>query len=226
MLLPVPDYLEFQLPSSGTCLVTDDGSLLTKQVVQRLSDQGWPVVVLKLPATLGSKAPANLAALPKTVEVIGLADVEEATLQQQLATIAQQHGTIHTFIHLHPQEPLADKELVKTVFFLAKHLQPFLASGHQRERYSFITVARLDGELGCGNIPYQAVGGGLFGLTKTLRLEWPTVFCRALDISPELSPADAANALIAEMHDPNLFIREVGYGHRGRVTIVCLPATT
>ena len=222
MLLPAPDYLEFQLPNLGACLVTDDGSPLTAQVIQRLSDQGWPVVVLTFPENLVQrKTSSNM----QTSRSVALDIADETRIQQQLSAIEQAYGTIHTFIHLHPQEPLADKSLVKAVFFLAKQLKPFLTRSEHQERRSFVTLIRLDGELGLGRLPYRVVGGGLFGLTKTLRLEWPTVFCRAIDISPELSSVEAANALIAEMHDPNVFIREVGYGHLGRVTLTCLDTT-
>ena len=220
MLLPAPDYLEFQLSHLGTCVITDDGSPLTEQVAQRLSDQGWPVVVLQFPDTLVKPAALSAIAerLPLTVADQTLA---ESSLQQQLLTIAQTHGSIHTFIHLHPQDPVCDKGLVKAVFLLAKQLQPFLVQGNPHERRSFVTVTRLDGELGLGGSS-RAVSGGLFGLTKTLRLEWPTVFCRAVDIAPELSTVEAANALLAELHDPNVFIREVGHGRSGRMTLTCL----
>lgn len=219
MLLSAPDYLEFQLPDRGACLVTDEGSPLTAQVVQRLSDQGWPVVILKFPPSLVRKSTVSAE-----IRSVHLKTVEEGQMQMQLSAIAQAYGAIHTFIHLHPLEPVSDRGLIKTVFFLAKQLQPFLDQAERRERRSFITVARLDGELGLGDRPYPATSGGLFGLTKTLRLEWPTVFCRAIDISPELSAVEAANALIAEIHDPNLFIREVGYGRLGRVMLTSADA--
>ena len=221
MLLPAPDYLEFQLSHLGTCVITDDGSPLTEQVAQRLSDQGWPVVVLQFPDTLVKSTALSAIAerLPLTVVEQTLA---ESSLHQQLLTIAQTYGSIHTFIHLHPQNPVCDKGVVKAVFLLAKQLQPFLVQENPRERHSFVTVTRLDGELGLGVGASRAVSGGLFGLTKTLRLEWPTVFCRAVDIAPELSTVEAANALLAELHDPNVFIREVGHGRSGRMTLTCL----
>lgn len=220
MLLPAPDYLEFQLSDRGVCAITDDGSPLTEQVAQRLSDQGWSVIVLEFPIALVTPALSTGSdRLPLTVADQTLV---ESRLQQQLATVAQTYGSIHTFIHLHPQHPVCDKSVVKAVFFLAKQLQPFLVQTGQRERRSFITVTRLDGELGLGTGSSRPVSGGLFGLTKTLRLEWPTVFCRAVDIAPELSATEAANALLAELHDPNVFIREVGHGRSGRMTLTCL----
>lgn len=225
MLLPAPDYLEFQMSQLGACVITDDGSPLTEQVVQRLSDQGWPVVVLQFPGTLVKITPSSAITERLPLAVIDQKLVE-SSLQQQLSTIARTHGSIHTFIHLHPQDPVSDKGVVKAVFFLAKQLRPFLVQPGQRERRSFITVTQLDGELGLGSGSSRTVSGGLFGLTKTLRLEWPTVFCRAVDVAPEFSVAEVANVLLAELHDPNVFIREVGHGRSGRMTLTCLSEAT
>lgn len=216
------------MPEVGVCLITDDGSLLSGQVVQRLVDQGWKAVVLQLPEAL-----VKPSVLATQTDCVQLQTADEAEIKQQLCAIAKTYGTIHTFIHLHPGEGVDDKSIVKAVFFMAKHLQAFLSGANEQPaarsaiaaRRSFITVAHLDGELGLGRQSYRAVVGGLFGLTKTLRLEWPTVFCRAIDISSELSVTEAANALIAEMHDPNVFIREVGHGRSGRVTLTCLSET-
>ena len=83
-----------------------------------------------------------------------------------------------------------------------------------------MTVSRLDGKLGLGAThPYGVIGGGLFGLTKTLALEWPDVFCRAVDLSPDLPTNRAVEAIVAELHDPNRLIVETGWDMSGRVTL-------
>ena len=56
-------------------------------------------------------------------------------------------------------------------------------------------------------------------MTKSLRLEWPEVFCRAVDLDPALAPEIAAEALVAELLDPDRLTAEVGWGPRGRVTL-------
>jgi NAD(P)-dependent dehydrogenase (short-subunit alcohol dehydrogenase family) len=228
MPLPAPDFWEFALPSSCTCLVTDDGSLLTLKLVQRLTEQGWQVVVLSFPNSLELER----LTLPPRVKQFVLQDWSEAQLQYQLAAIAQHwasisNGAISAFIHLHPVDATVEKSLLKTVFLLAKHLKSVFDQATTPERKSFLTVARLDGELGLGkSLSYSALSGGLFGLTKTLDLEWEEVFCRAIDLSPELEAEQAVDAIVAELHDPNILIREVGYSLQGRKTLVCAPMLT
>ncbi|MYT30188.1 hypothetical protein GTY73_15465, partial [Streptomyces sp. SID8354] len=69
----------------------------------------------------------------------------------------------------------------------------------------------------------RALAGGLAGLVKTVALEATTLFCRALDITPDL-PADAvADAFAAEVADIATDVREVGIDTEGRRT-PCLSA--
>ncbi|MGB3652649.1 MAG: hypothetical protein WBA41_15720, partial [Rivularia sp. (in: cyanobacteria)] len=76
-------------------------------------------------------------------------------------------------------------------------------------------------ELGCsGKNELSAITGGLFGLTKSLRWEWQSVFCRAVDLKPDLDITTATQHILAELHDPNRLLVEVGYGARGRNTVV------
>jgi hypothetical protein len=145
------------------------------------------------------------------------------------------YGSIGTFIHLHPRSPLdqdrdlssskIDKAIVRHVFLLAKHLKPTLTAGQSERRNgrnSFLSATWLDGAFGLTrSADFSAIAGGLFGLTKTLSHEWPAVFCRGLDFSPELETEAVVDAILAEMHDPNLAIAEVGYSAQGRTTLTC-----
>ncbi|GAB1545027.1 hypothetical protein NUACC21_77030 [Scytonema sp. NUACC21] len=231
MPLPTPDFWEFTLPESRTCLLTDDGSSTTNTLALMLMERGWQVVVLSFPlSVIAERQP-----LPPGVHRIALTDLSEEQLQQQLATIANTYGSIGSFIHLHPvsQElqtqrlfyPKSEMSILKYVFLLAKHLKQSLNKAAQTGRSSFLTVARLDGEFGLGaRIDFSALSGGLFGLAKTLNLEWEEVFCRAIDLSPELNPEAMANCILSEMHDPNSLILEVGYNLQGRVTLACETA--
>jgi hypothetical protein len=45
------------------------------------------------------------------------------------------------------------------------------------------------------------------------------VFCRALDVSPDVAAEQAADLIVAESADPDLRLLEVGYGAHGRVTL-------
>ncbi|MEH1855947.1 MAG: beta-ketoacyl synthase N-terminal-like domain-containing protein [Nostoc sp.] len=225
--LPQPDYLNFTLPEGHIGLITDDGSLTTYKLAESLIEKGWKVVVISFPQSLI----AQQAPLPTGVTRVTLANLSEEHLQQQLQAIASHCGTIGAFIHLHPMfvgnhtgsisYNESEKAIVKHVFLMAKHLKPSLNEAAKHGRTCFCTVAHLDGAFGLEyKVNFGAIGAGLFGLTKTLRWEWPKVFTRAIDLSPRLDAKQSVQNIIAELHDPNLYISEVGYGSQGRVTII------
>ena len=104
---------------------------------------------------------------------------------------------------------------------MAKYLKQSLNQAAERNgRSCFCTVARLDGAFGIEQkINFGAIGAGLFGLSKSMIWEWQKVFCRAMDISPDINADDPANYIFAELHDPNRYLTEVAYGSQGRVTL-------
>ncbi|MCC5597701.1 type I polyketide synthase [Nostoc favosum] len=225
--LAQPDYLDFTLPEGHIGLITDDGSLTTYKLAESLIEKGWKVVVISFPQSLI----AQQAPLPAGVTRVTLANLSEEHLQQQLQAIASHCGTIGAFIHLHPMfvgnhtgsisYNEQEKAIVKHIFLMAKHLKPSLNEASRHGRSCFCTVAHLDGAFGLEyKVNFGAIGAGLFGLTKTLRWEWPKVFTRAIDLSPRLDAKQSVQNIIAELHDPNLYISEVGYGSQGRVTII------
>ncbi|QSJ19082.1 acyltransferase domain-containing protein [Nostoc sp. UHCC 0702] len=224
--LPPPDSLDFTLPEGHISLITDDGSLTTSQVAKTLVERGWKVVVLSFPQSLIPQQ----SPLPAGVNRITLADMSEELLQHKLSAIATNFGTIGAFIHIHPAFQTShistiayleqDKAIVKHVFFMAKHLKKTLNEAARYQRSCFLTVTHLDGAFGFEhNTNFGAIAAGLFGLVKTLRWEWPKVFARAIDLSPTLDAQLSAQHIIAELHDPNLYISEVAYGSQGRVTL-------
>ncbi|MEH2040931.1 beta-ketoacyl synthase N-terminal-like domain-containing protein [Nostoc sp.] len=225
--LPQPDYLDCTLSEGHIGLITDDGSLTTYKLTESLIEKGWKVVVISFPQSLI----AQQAPLPTGVTRVTLANLSEEHLQQQLQAIASHCGTIGAFIHLHPMfvgnhtgsisYNESEKAIVKHVFLMAKHLKPSLNEAAKHGRSCFCTVAHLDGAFGLEyKVNFGAIGAGLFGLTKTLRWEWPKVFTRAIDLSPRLDAKQSVQNIIAELHDPNLYISEVGYGSQGRVTLI------
>jgi hypothetical protein len=161
---------------------------------------------------------------------VTLADMSEEHLQAQLSSIAQTDGPIAAVLHLNPISPglPADgifsgdkKEIIKHVFLLAKHLKEPLTSAAKTGDSAFLVVVGLDGEFGLGNqIDFDPISGGLFGLVKTLNLEWEAVYCRAIDVSPEIGAQETTRHILAELYDPNRRITEVGYSARGRTTLV------
>ncbi len=221
--VPAPDYTETALPQGRVCLLTDDGTPFTGVVAQKLTAEGWSVVVLSFP----SAVIAENAQLPAGVARVKLSDMSEKQLQSALNQITNQHGEVGAFIHLNPVTQTngsffveREKALLKQVFLLAKHLKVPLNDAAGQGFGAFVTVARLDGMLGTSGGDYGAIAGGLFGLVKTLNLEWSGVFCRALDLAATLDTETAAAKLIDELHDPNRLLVEVGVNTDERYTLV------
>lgn len=223
--LPEPDFLEFALPEGSITIITDDGSLTTSALAESLTKKGLKVVVLSFPQSI---VPGR-SVLSSNIKNIILEDISEKHLQQQLEAIADNCGSIGAFIHIHPIFNAApnhinyspeEKAIAKLVFFIAKHLKKSLNAAAESGYSCFCTVTRLDGAFGLEQkVNFGPIAGGLFGLTKTLTWEWGQVFCRAIDIHPQIDPQNCVNHIQAELHDPNRLITEVGYGTQGRMTI-------
>jgi hypothetical protein len=177
---------------------------------------------------------SNHAPLPEGIQRVIVEDLSEEHLQLRLAEITSQIGPVAAFIHLanpylaHGNGSVdfseAERMMVKYVFLVAKHLKNALNASAQKGRGVFMTVTHLDGEFGLGKVTnFSPVSGGLSGLVKSLNLEWEAVFCRALDLSPEMDPDQAMADIVAELYDPNRLVIEVGYSPQGRVTLVVDP---
>lgn len=221
MPIPAPDRLVLPTGINRTCLLTDDGTPVTGKLANLLTEAGWQVVILTFPQSILTP----VLSLSENFNRVWLKDLSEEHLQQQLTAIAKTFNGIEAFIHLHPRSLSAEKAILKYVFLLAKHLKSPLEESSLQGRSCFMTVARLDGEFGLGKTNnFSALAGGLFGLTKTLNLEWPNVFCRSIDLSPDLNLERAALAISNELYDPNASIVEVGHTFDERFTLVCEAA--
>jgi acyl transferase domain-containing protein/acyl carrier protein len=224
--LPEPDFSNFSLPENHICLLTDNGTYETVAVAQELTKRDWKLVVLSFPTSLV----ANQLPLPAGVERVTLSDLSEEHLRQQLVDISKKFGPVAALVHLNPPVALSktggifsevEKEIIRHVFLIAKHLKEPLTTAARIGNGAFMLVVNLDGEFGLGNeYDFDPISGGLFGLAKTVNLEWEAVYCRAIDISPRLEPEQAAQNIIAELFDPNRVITEVGYSSKGRSTLI------
>jgi acyl carrier protein len=221
--LPLPDHLTLESVANHVSLVIDDGSELTSKLVDKLIQLENKVVVLSLPEPMVT----GKSKLPESVIRYTLNDISEESIQSTLKSIENDSGSIGIFIHLDPSQTErvafseVEKEIVKTIFLIAKHLKEDLSSAGKKGYAAFITVTHLDGQFGLSlKSSGEPVSGGLFGLTKTLNLEWDDVFCRAIDLDPELDNEMAADCITAELFDPNRLISEVGYNKNGRFTLV------
>jgi hypothetical protein len=224
--LPAPDQLKTHFPTGHSALVVDDGTVLTEKIVDRFDQIGLTSVVLRLPQAVVSRR----RQLSQNVNQIQLVDLSEEQLRGSLEAAARQFGPAAVFIHL--QNVCSDcsdeglqfskhgKQILQEVFLIAKHLKPSLNNAASQGRAVFMSVVRLDGEFGLGNsTDFDPVSGGLFGLVKSLNLEWDSVFCRAIDLHPDIDSDQAVEYIMNEMMDPNRMVVEVGYSPKGRATL-------
>ncbi|MCP4753315.1 MAG: SDR family NAD(P)-dependent oxidoreductase [Proteobacteria bacterium] len=216
--------MDIVIPGDQVFLVTDDGTGTTPALARVLQERGWnKIVVLRFSQIVVPEEKD----LPHGIERVSFAEPSESCLEQTLAAIREKHGNICGFIHLHPQMraednlfPETDKTIFKQVFFIAKHLKPSLNQASRDGRACFVAVTRLNGKLGIGEPSnFSAIAGGLYGLVKTVNVEWGPVFCRAIDLSPDIAIHQAVDNIAAELTDPDRRLTEVGYGDRGRSTL-------
>ncbi|MEL6862899.1 MAG: SDR family NAD(P)-dependent oxidoreductase, partial [Bacteroidota bacterium] len=214
--IPRPDQLLVKRQASEVTLVTNEGSALTMALCKQLQASGHEVVLLSLPEQLVRK---NSHPVPAGVREVHLQETSDQGIQQCLQALT---ANVTSLIYLHPhfRFPLGqfgrhfeqEKALTKTVFLLAKHLKSSLNNQAAKRRTAFMCVTRLDGARGMnnpGNV--SVIGAGLFGLCKSLNLEWPKVFCRAVDVSPMLQSDLAAQKIIQELLDADRCLTETVY---------------
>lgn len=115
--------------------------------------------------------------------------------------------------------PKCETDILKTVFLSAK----YFVQANRNERGFFISTVRMDGGLGLLT-GENYIQGGLFGLHKSLAIEWEEqILTKAIDVAAELEPDVAAKYLLEEIFDHGFANIEVGRtaeGHRLAPTLV------
>ena len=109
---------------------------------------------------------------------------------------------------------------LKHAFRLIQRAGPSLRKAGNAAAAILVTVSRLDGAFGFGDLKDKGdpVSGGLAGLVKTARHEWPEVHCKALDLDPDsIDAGEAAEQIVAEMFRVGPV--EVGLSGRSRVAL-------
>lgn len=220
--LPRPDYLDFTVDQDRPLLVTDDGTDLTTQFVSALIQKGWKVILWSFHESL---IPTKKRDFPTEVIHVQQEEPNLDSLSSLVNEIRDQHGLISGFIHLHPLNfkeevvPQSEQGIVKQIFFLAGAIKADLNTFLPDGRSIFLTLTRIDGQLGLKDHQHFQESSGLSGLVKTLHWEWPDVFCRAVDLDPQLEQKGQIEMLFDEIHDPDRGLVEVGVRLRDRVTI-------
>jgi acyl transferase domain-containing protein/acyl carrier protein len=123
-------------------------------------------------------------------------------------------GTLGALVVVAPPGLIADGWLRDAVLAV-KQAGPAL----RRAAGVLLTVARMDGAFGFSAAAprREPLDGGLAGLAKTVRHEWPEVRARAVDVDGALDPAAAAAAVAGELFASGP--AEVGVSGQGRVTL-------
>jgi len=102
---------------------------------------------------------------------------------------------------LAPAAPGGDAFL-KSAFRLVQVAAPALRAAGRSGAAALISLSRLDGLFGLGimNSTADVISGGLAGLVKTARHEWPEVHCKALDLDPgAANGTELANQITEEI---------------------------
>ncbi|MFF4503129.1 SDR family NAD(P)-dependent oxidoreductase, partial [Streptomyces sp. NPDC001401] len=211
--LPEPDRLVGAYPQGAVALVVDDGSEVAQAAAAGLVADGWQVRVLRLPGVPQRITGAVDAALT------GWGAQELASYIEQLAADA-----LHLVAFFAAADKLPWAEGVRRLahtLLVAKHVVgPLTAAAGTGQRAAFVTATRLDGSFGLHGVAEDtAPAGGVAGLVKTLAVEAPEVFCRAVDLAPALSPVQAAELVLAEIHDACATSVQVGHDGTRRVAL-------
>jgi acyl transferase domain-containing protein/NAD(P)-dependent dehydrogenase (short-subunit alcohol dehydrogenase family)/acyl carrier protein len=129
-------------------------------------------------------------------------------------------GPVVGLVLLAPVAPGPDSGLNRLAFQWLQFTGPKLRQAGRQAAAVFATVARLDGAFGLNKLSPDAdpTAGGLAGLAKTARWEWPEVSSKAVDLDPDLTdPATAAATLVDEILTTGP--HEVGVGSTHRCTL-------
>ena len=161
------------LPAGAQVWLLDDGSALTQQIAARLESKRLTVQRVTRDGKFTGAGAAKRAAAPSALIV------------------------------LTPAAPCDDSFLLRA-FRLIQQAGPGLRKAGAAGGAMLVTVSRLDGAFGFGaglgamGVHADPVSGGLAGMVKTARLEWPEVQCKAIDLDPATLQTEQAAAQIVE----------------------------
>ncbi|AGH81296.1 polyunsaturated fatty acid synthase PfaA [Psychromonas sp. CNPT3] len=200
-------------------LLVDDGEPNTSLLADKLAQQGWSITLLQA-AWVEADATRKFA---ENINIVTLSALSEPELQSILSV----QKCWHSIVYLHPKMsvpsityPERSKQGLQLAFLLAKLSGLGKNAESNDVRSSFLVLTRQGGRFMLKDVPVDAdmVQGGLCALVKTLHLEWPHVFCRAIDVASDWTPEKVANCLFNEFNDKSVMPVEVGFDEKGRLT--------
>ncbi|WP_238596812.1 type I polyketide synthase [Psychromonas sp. psych-6C06] len=203
-------------------LLVDDGEGSAVRLAEKLNQQGWAVTVLT-PAWVESTTSKTFS---KAINRVALEQLDEKELVAILAT----QNVWHAVIYLQGKTaidgieyPQSSQQGLQLAFLLAKLTG--LASNETNNsdaRSSFLVLTRQGGAFGVDNneLNSDLVQTGLTGLVKTLSHEWPSVFCRAIDVASKFGADKVANIVFDELNATQASPVEIGFNTNGRLTLI------
>jgi acyl transferase domain-containing protein/NAD(P)H-dependent flavin oxidoreductase YrpB (nitropropane dioxygenase family)/acyl carrier protein len=191
---PLPVRPSFR-PPSGTILITDDRQGTARELADRLADLDVKTALIQMGDAAGDGFAADLT--------------DPAAVADLIARVRAKCGAVSGLIHLLPlAEPPAGetperrmRREVKSLYLLARGLEADLADGGV-----LLAVTGMGGTMGFGDelpVNFSAGHGGVAGFTKCLGYEWPDATVRVVDVDPETPAPRLAEALLAELGDPD-----------------------
>ena len=200
----------------GAVLVTDDGTGLASELIDRMTDFGQRVILIK------DQPGGEL----QWEDDVCTADLNCPQSVAQLAAAAREkHNLLAGLVHA---APVATGDAVaarirdsRTLYLLSRELLSDLASASQQGGAFVLACSSMDGCLGYGHEPLPSLAaachGGVHGFGKCLTHELPNVLVRVVDFEPGGEPADRAEKLLAELGDAD-GPAEVGWSNGKRWT--------
>ena len=214
--LPAVDRLDDAYAPDRVALIVDHGNATAGALAGGLEQHGWTVHTVSADNDSEPDEPYS-----------GLSTWDSDAIQRGVTEALASAPRLDLCLSVLPADgrwQQGARRLADTIL-TAKLVQDKLNSVSET-RAAFVTVTRIDGTLGHrGDRPAAAsLVGGVGGLTKTFAQEVPGVFCRALDVAPELGDDAVVASVLDELADAAIDTREVAIdADRNRWTIELRP---
>jgi len=148
--------------------------------------------------------------------LVDLPEADEAAVERLFTcALEEANQPLAGFVHVAPNSDskspgslpgavsLTQIDMLKSVFLCAKYFtRSFVGTGANG---FFVSAVRMDGHLGL-SYGDRVVQGGLFGLHKSLNVEWHnlplnshTIISEAIDVAPDVPPDQAADYVMEEI---------------------------
>ncbi|MEV6280245.1 SDR family NAD(P)-dependent oxidoreductase [Nocardia sp. NPDC051832] len=160
---------------------------------------------------------------PFRQQPVALLAGEGSDLLERMDAVLTAHGwTVHRdeeipetldlvlYVPGHPADFHGAARQLREAVLLAARTQRALQSAARTGRSAFITLTSA-----AGTDLASAALSGVCGLVKTLAIEAPALFCRAIELGHGMDPATAAELTVTEIHDARTDLAVVRYNRTG-----------